>query len=111
MQSICLKKLAPQTRLTVETRNSIYQIVLIENDDVTIMGGWLPNGEIRYPIPVQATFIGSLDGNQLRLGEISYNSQIQMLIDKNLFRTSTIRNVEVEAPNSSWSYRMDWGKM
>ena len=40
--------LKPGTKLTIETKNSVYNIVIIKEREITLMGGMKQDGEIRY---------------------------------------------------------------
>ena len=103
--------LKPGTKLTIETKNSVYQITIITGSDINIMGGMNKNGEIRYPRPVAATFIGSDSETQTIPEHIERNMKLEIAVGNTRFSTSPVLNIEIEAPDGSWYYSMDWNKI
>jgi hypothetical protein len=103
------------TKLTVETNNSIYQIVVVDGREITIMGGMTQEGDIRFPKPIRAMFIGSTWGGAMMKPDwIGQDMRMEIIIDSgddaNVLNTSGVKNIEIESPNGKWSYSMDWNK-
>lgn len=104
------------TKLTVETKNSIYEFKIVEGREVTIMGGMTRDGEIRFPRPEPAIFVGSTwGGSMLKPDWLGEDMSMEIVLpneveERQVLTTSRVRNVEVEAPDAAWSYSMDWGK-
>jgi hypothetical protein len=112
-RGIDLKKLSPGVQLTVETYNSTYQVVLVDNQGkITIQGGTKENGDTRYAYPVPATFIGSLirpPFKAVKQAWIGFNMSMQIGVGRNgCIATSPVQNVVVEAEDGSWFYSLDW---
>jgi hypothetical protein len=101
----------PGTKINVETCNSVYQIEIVYKSEITIMGGMKSDGEIRFPSPTPAAFVGCTWPGVHLLKSYWIGEQMMMevfLEDGGLIRTSPIVNVEVEAKDESWSYSLDW---
>jgi len=100
------------TKLTVETNNSIYQIVVVEGREITLMGGMTKEGDIRFPKPIRAMFIGSTWGGSIMKPDwIGQDMRMEIIIDPaNVLNTSFVKNIEIESPDGKWSYSMDWNK-
>lgn len=100
------------TKLTIETKNSIYQVVVVEGREVTISGGMTKEGQIRFPLPAKAIILGSTwGGSMLKIDWIGQDMRMELnLMDEpaHSLLTSVVQNVEIEAPDGSWSYDMNW---
>jgi hypothetical protein len=91
------------TKLYAETRNSIYEITCLgDNRAIEVCGGLFPD-------PVTGYFIGSTWGTTLlKLDWIGQNMRMEMVVGGRLIDTSPVKNLEIHAPDDSWSYSMDW---
>jgi hypothetical protein len=99
------------TKLSIETKNSIYDFVIIEGCNITIMGGMNADGEIRYPSPASAIFMGSTwGGSIIKANWIGEDMYMKVKVGLNIFSTSVVKNVEIESANGEWFYSMDWNK-
>ena len=99
------------TKITVETSNSIYHLVVVEGREITILGGMKSTGEIRYPKPVPAIFIGSTwGGTMMRVDWIGEDMRREIIVGGNVLTTSCVKNAEIEHSNNECSYSMDWNK-
>lgn len=99
------------TKLNVETNNSIYRIVVVDGREITIMGGMTKDGEIRFPKPIPAMFIGSTwGGSMMKIDWIGQDMNMEIIIGQEVLYTSRVKNVEIESPDNKWSYSMDWNK-
>ena len=103
------------TKIIVETINSVYEFVIIEGREVTIMGGVNSKGKIRYKKPISAILIGSTyDDCFIKQDWIGNNMSIQCSLQEQgstkLISTSIVKNAKIVAPNLKWSYSMDWNK-
>lgn len=108
-EGIALNNLKPGIVLTIETLNSIYQAtVLDENSHVTLTGGKLRNGEMRFPTPIPATLLGANWGDNFKLGWIGRDMRLAIDVEDHLIATSPVVNVRVEG--SGWNYSLDWNK-
>lgn len=108
-----ISSLEKGTKLNVETTNSIYRIEIVEGNQITIMGGMTKDGEIRFPTPVSAKFIGSTwGGSMIKLDWIGEYMKMEIFLDefKLLMTTSFVQNVEIEGPFGEWNYSMDWNR-
>jgi hypothetical protein len=110
-----LRKIPPNTILSVETNNSVYMIKKIKDREIEITGGMQKDGEDRFPAPTQAFLVGStFGGSMIKLDWLGHDMNMEVHILKedgaSIFLTSCIRNVTVESPDGSWSYSMDWNE-
>lgn len=112
---IQVDKLEEGTKLSVETRNSIYEMVIVDNDTtdsqifIEISGGTLQDGGVRYEDPVPGFFVGStFGGSLLKLNWLGKGMCMEFSQEDRVLTTSRIMNVEIEAPDGSWSYSLGW---
>jgi len=106
-----IRVLDPGTKINVETCNSVYQIVIVYKSEITIMGGMKEDGELRFPSPIPAAFVGSgwPGFHLLKPFWIGEKMQMEFFLDGGgVIRTSPIVNAEIEAEDESWSYSLDW---
>lgn len=105
-------KLEEGTKLTVETMNSVYEIKILETDQplsVEISGGSLRDGNVRYEESVPVYFVGStFGGSMLKMNWIGKGMCMEFADNDRVLTTSPVQNVEIEAPDGSWGYSMDW---
>lgn len=109
-------KLKINTKLFIETENSIYEMVILKNSTeehkiiVEITGGVKQDGSIRYKNPTKVFFTGStFGGSILKMNWIGKNMQME-IFDNKVFTTSEVKNVVIENPKGDWTYSMDWNK-
>lgn len=103
--------LEPGTKLTVETKNSIYSMEVIEGRKVKLSGGMDEKGNILFPEQIPAILVGSTwGGASLKIDWIGQDMFMEIMFDQDVLTTSIVRNVEIEAPDGKWFYSMDWNK-
>lgn len=106
-----IRALDPGTKINVETCNSVYQLIVVYKSEITIMGGMKSNGEIRFPSPVPAAFVGSVwpGLHLLRSFWIGEKMMLEFFLEEGgMIRTSPVVNAEIESKDESWSYSLDW---
>lgn len=103
--------LAKGTKLFIETRNSFYEIEIVNAKEVTIFGGTRSDGTTRFVKPTPAIIHGStFGGSTIRVDWIGQDMHLELreMITNKLLTTSSIKNVRIESPDGRWSYSMDW---
>lgn len=105
---IDVSKLEEGTKVIVETKKSIYEITIVKDSQIKIIGGILPNGEFRFPTPVDAIFAGSSKGLIVKQGWIGKGMKLEIIIDDKALVTSAVKTAEIEAADGRWKYSMDW---
>jgi hypothetical protein len=112
-QGIDTNKLAPGTRLKIDTCNSTYNIKVKELDRITIQGG-NKRGVTRFPEPVGAEIIGSVPYLSRGIPRLSYLGRgccLVMKMDNGKdLQTSPVLELTVIAPDESWEYCLEWKK-
>lgn len=102
--------LEPNTKMIVETRNSLYEFIV--GEETTVTGGSTPNG-VRFPEPTKVRIHGSTyGGSMIRMDWIGEDMHLEFGIvgtDK-LIVTSSIKNVILKDADGDWYYSMDWNK-
>jgi hypothetical protein len=104
-----LSLLKPNTKLTVETRNSFYEMEVIDGPIVKLFGGTLRDGSTRYPQPVEAIIQGSSFGTALlRMDWLGVGMNMELIERHNprLLVTTEIRRITVEDTEKHWSYTL-----
>lgn len=106
-----LKKLTPGVKINVETWNSIYFMVLSNNEgDVVIRGGTMRGGNRRFPTSVSANLVGSNKPlhTALRMSWVGIGLCMNIQLDDGEFiSTSPVKNVVIKAEDGSWFYSLD----
>ena len=109
---IDVSKLEEGTKVIIETKNSIYELTAGKGDEITILGGLLKNGDYRYASPTPAIMIGSTletDGMvDLKRSWIGKGRKIEIQIDKTIHSTTPVWRAQIESPDGSWIYSMEW---
>ena len=99
------------TKLTIETKNSVYKIEIIDKAEITIMGGMDKNGDIRFPQPEEVFFNGStFGGSMIKPNWIGQGMNMEIQFEHMVFVSSPVKEIEIEAPDGSWQYAMNWKK-
>lgn len=99
--------LSPKTKLFVETKNSFYEFVVVEAKKVTVFGGTLKDGGIRYPQPASAIFYGSTwGGSMIKVDWLGVGMYMEFKAEneEKLLRTSVVRKIRIEPADGNWSY-------
>ena len=102
------------TVVSVETKRSVYSIEIVEGSSILIVGGMKKNGEFRFSSPTPAEFKGSSwSGGEHKISDwIGKDMHLELIFDskgkKFVFTSSPVIEVEITAPDKSWSYSMDW---
>jgi len=97
------RKLEPNTKVIVETKNSVYEIeVLDDKGNVLIQGGQF------FPEPTKAYFNGSTwGGSMIKVGWVGYKMHMEVITRDNTVLTTTgVRTARVIG--SDWEYTMEW---
>jgi hypothetical protein len=103
------------TVLILETLHSFYRIVILEGKEALVTGGMTKSGEDRFPNPTKVTIVGSWyeGGSKIKVDWIGKHMNMELIYGENLDNkliASRTTNLVIEAPDSSWSYSMDWNK-
>ena len=101
------------TRLSVETRNSVYEIQITEGSgphvSMTISGGTKRDGDTRYEDPEDASFVGStFGGSLLKINWLGKNMCMEVYHNGAILNTSPVKDVVIENADRSWGYSMGW---
>ncbi len=109
-EGIQVNKLETGTKLFVETRNSVYELVILDEDrKVSVTGGNLVDGGVRYEEPVELFLTGSTWGSSmLKLDWLGKDMCMELCYEDRVLTTSPVKNVEIEASDGSWSYSLGW---
>lgn len=101
---IHVDKLSPGTRLEVRTRNTLYEIEVIENREIWVTGGKY------FPTRTRAFLQGSTwGGSMIKIGWIGYEMSMEILHpSRTSYKTSFVRQAKIIAPDGSWEYEMEW---
>jgi hypothetical protein len=101
--------LEPGTKLVIETRNSFYDVEIIEGKFATIFGGTRSNGQTRFMRPVEMIIHGSTwGGSMLKVDWIGKDMRLEFhtVEDRKQYLTSSVQRVTIESPNGEWRYTM-----
>ncbi len=104
-----LSLLKAGTKLTVHTRKSTYDLMIVEGKLVTVFGGTLPTGLLRFPVAREMIVSGSsLGGSSIRVDWVGVGLKMEIInpTTKESYVSSTVRAIVVEAPDGSWNYRL-----
>jgi hypothetical protein len=98
------------TKLLVHTRNSLYEVRVVDGQHVDVFGGTLPEGGVRFPSPTPAFVTGATQGGpMIWLGRIAKGMNLEFgLSGRRIVTTSPVQEVTVESPDGDWSYTMGW---
>jgi hypothetical protein len=103
LDGIDITKLPPKTKIIVDTKNSIYDIIVVDGKNIICKGG------THMPQPVTAHLNGSTwGGSALWLGWINFMMRMEIAYGKKLLTTSPVERATVIGPDESWSYDLDW---
>jgi hypothetical protein len=98
-----IKKLPPGTIILAETRNSIYEIEILEKG-VEIQGGKY------FPKPTSIPFHGSTwGGSMLKVGWIGYDMHMEMghpTEPAKYITTTRVKRARIIGPD--WEYPLEW---
>jgi hypothetical protein len=101
MQGVIVSKLRPGTRVIVTTRNSVYEITVIEGSRCWIKGGK------HFPEFVEGYFQGSTwGGSCLKLHWIGFDMQMEFIRGNRCVRTTPVESASVHGPD--YSYKLYW---
>jgi hypothetical protein len=91
-----LARLEPLTTLFVQTRNSIYRLVVKEGRDVLLQGGSF------FPEPTPAHVEGArASGSLLKTGWIVIGLLMEFRVDGKVFATSPVMAIAAEPPGET----------
>jgi|688.fasta_scaffold08330_24 hypothetical protein len=100
------------TLIILKTKNSDYEIELLENKKGLISGGNRSNNKPRFPDPTIICPLGSVIENAIVPKEnwIGCGMRFEFVIEETqqVVITSEIINAEIRAKDKSWIYSMDW---
>ena len=107
------QKLPLHTRVIFKTKNSVYQLELLENKKALMMGGTIVDKAFRFPTPVMVSPIGSAVGNAIipKVDWIGYGMRFEFVVDETqkFYITTEIIDAEIHACDNSWHHFMHWG--
>jgi hypothetical protein len=109
-----INELPVGTKVSVNTKNSLYEFVVLEDRYVSIFGGSLKDGGVRFPKPTKVKILGSTyGGSMIRLDWVGEAMFIEFVIEEGpnkngTILTSSVRNALIESKNGDWFYPMDW---
>ena len=113
-QGFDYQKLPIHTRVIFKTKNSVYQLELLENKKALIMGGTLTDNVFRFPVPVMVSPIGSAIGNAIipKLDWLGYGLHFEFVVDatQRFYKTTEIKDAEIHSCDNSWHHFMHWEK-
>lgn len=89
-------KLKPGTAITVTTEGSTYKIVVKDNEEITIEGGRMKDGSLRYPSPTPAVFVGSLLNGFLKPHWIGFLMKMEFYDGHTFVITSKVRSAALD---------------
>lgn len=109
VEGLNVSALEPGTKLVIETKNSFYDIKIVEAKKVTIFGGSIGNNT-RFSKPVNAIIHGSTWGSSaIMVDWIGRNMYLEFNVEGGkTYVTSSIQNITIESPDGSWNYSMGW---
>lgn len=103
--------LSDGTKLFIQTQKSIYTIVWNGNKSVTISGGTLSDGKMRFVSPVHGRVHGCTWGGTAIMSDwLGEDMSLEFSVDGLTYVTSKIQNVIIESSNGSWNYSLEWKK-
>jgi hypothetical protein len=107
---IFIDKLPLQTKLIVQTKHSVYEMIAQGEFKILIKGGNRTDGTLRYPEFTEAFMCGSTWGTtMLKIGWIGYNMRMEIgRVNEHPVVTSPVKNVKIIGPDNSWEYEMQW---
>lgn len=100
LDAVCIASMAPGERVTIRTRNSVYELVMLQptQQRVFISGGR------HFPHLTEASLVGCSDRGR-RGGWIAQGRRLEIAVGARLFVTSSIVNVECEAEDAGVALR------
>jgi hypothetical protein len=108
MEGFNISLLVCGTKIVLETRNSFYEIEIIENSNAFIYGG-TKGDDVHFKKQTRVVLNGSTFGGSLiKLDWIGKDMQLELQNGNKRFLTSPIVEATVEGPDGSWSYSMGW---
>jgi hypothetical protein len=88
-EGFAIESLAPGTMLIVQTVNSEYRLIVLDND-----GGVLVEGGVMFPEPVAAVVQGaSAGGSLVKTGWIGVGLRMELFVDPQWVMTSPVRSI------------------
>ena len=106
-EGIQLSAIKAGTKLNVETMNSIYEICVVNNCEITISGGMKKDGSVRFPKPLPGMIIGSTIHGEFKMGWIMHGMRLIVgIVPDGTIETSPV--IEVKLEGADWNYSMDW---
>jgi len=92
-EGVNIHALPPFTTLLVETRNSVYRIVLLQRSRILVQGGQF------FPHLVEAHLVGSsFGGSAVKMAWIGVGLRLEINGDGGRTITSQILNVRIQVP-------------
>lgn len=113
LEGFNLSPLDPGTTLIVETERSVYRIEIVKGKEALITNESSEKHRFEETTPVNIH--GSTwGGTMLKIDWIGKEMHIELSYKKGdetkVFISSPVKDVEMIAPDRSWSYKMDWNK-
>jgi len=110
-EGIEIDKLDPGTKLVLKTKNSVYDVEIIDKNKVLIQGGRRVNGSIRYIKPTSVIIVGAtFGGSIIKVGWIGENMHMEIYehaTKKRILITTPVKAARITNLNGS---RQLWGE-
>lgn len=104
-QGFVINDLPAGTKVSVNTKNSLYEFVVIDNRYVSVFGGTKNNDIVRFSKPTKMTVLGSSFGdNTIIFNWVGKGMLIKLIIEEGeeqgkVLLTSPVENLSVESDN------------
>lgn len=95
VEGVQARHLQPFTTLLVQTRNSLYRVVITPGPEIYVQGG------VHFPSPTPAYLDGSRVGGRLKVGWIGVGLLMQFRSGDRYVITSPVRAITTEQASSS----------
>jgi hypothetical protein len=107
-----LSEIPVGTKISIHTKNSLYEFTTLGNKSVMAFGGTTETG-VRFAKPTRLTVVGSTLGGVIITDWIGESMRMEFRVEEgenagNIYRTSRVRDVSLEGKNGDWYYSMDW---
>lgn len=98
------------TLISVETKNSIYQIEILTETKVLVTGGILKDGNVRFSNPTEVILTGCTWGTSfLKKNWLGEGMQMELFYNGSSITTSPIKNVIINHINGK-QINLLWGQ-
>ena len=99
--SVEVKALKPGSQLHIKTLNSIYDIQIVNDSEISISGGLRRTGGLRFPVPTPALLVGATRGYFIKYGYVSCGMRMSIKIGHESVETSLITEMNITGPENT----------